>query len=93
MSTAIRAHFYILNPRAESLRIEEVGQHGTLALHFDPDGHAYVMLGGAAADRGADAEAMERLAELASEAAVKLRAPLPDPPSGRYAEMRLGGEL
>lgn len=73
MATAIRAHFYILNPRADSLRLENVGQGGALALHLDPDGHAYVMLGGATSDREADAKAMDRLAELATEAAARLR--------------------
>lgn len=81
MTTAIRAHFYIVHPRAESLRLKEASQDGTLALHIGPDDRAYIMLGGHSSDREADAEAMERLAELASEATVKLRAPLPVQPT------------
>ncbi|MGI5288364.1 hypothetical protein ACQEVF_34190 [Nonomuraea polychroma] len=76
--TVIRAHFYIVHPRAESLLLGEVSPGGTLGLHFDPDGRAYIMLGGPGADREADAKAMDRLAELATKAAAKLRAPLPE---------------
>lgn len=71
--TAIRVHIYVVHPRAESLRLEEVSQDGTLALHIGPDDRAYIMLGGHSSDREADAKAMDRLAELATEAAARLR--------------------
>ena len=79
--TGLRANVYLVHPRAESLHLERIGQGATLALHLHPGHHAYVMLGGPGADREADAKAMERLAELASEAAAKLREPRPVQPT------------
>ncbi|MGC5009785.1 hypothetical protein ACLQ2R_03365 [Streptosporangium sp. DT93] len=72
----------IRHPDAAGMRLEEGGRPGTYWLNLTDGIDVYFSLGGLSAE--ADAAAMDRLAELATEAAAKLRAPRP-------AEQSAGG--
>ncbi|GAA1015823.1 hypothetical protein Aple_010400 [Acrocarpospora pleiomorpha] len=67
----------IRDPRAKELELFVDGEHGAieLRLFLSEDGGQgiYVALRGHRSDRAAEAAAMDRLAELATEAAVHLR--------------------
>lgn len=69
----VRAQVSLTHPRADAMDLSEVDERGTLTLALAPAYAACILLGGHDADREADAQAMDRLAELADEAAARLR--------------------
>ncbi|MDF5755786.1 hypothetical protein [Spongiactinospora sp. TRM90649] len=76
--TTVTATIVIRNPRAEHINVTSADRlPGIVVLELAPSNKGYFELGGAAGDREADAAAMDRLAQAATEAAAKLRAPQP----------------
>jgi uncharacterized protein GlcG (DUF336 family) len=62
----------IHDPRAHEMRLNRLSGSDTLTLTVSTS-HVWFNLGSVGSDRAADAAAMERLAALATEAAVLLR--------------------
>ncbi|GAA0948561.1 hypothetical protein [Nonomuraea longicatena] len=80
MST-VRASAAIYRPRAAEMTLRDSTDPDSDAMFLTlAQDHVWITLNGSSADPAAEAEAMERLADLATEAAARLRA-LPQAPA------------